>query len=119
MRWGSRANVRVPPKTVAADNDPLQTFGLAAKLGCMIETVYLSPGELMPQATDDEPWLIVEASDDGQFFGSGWGRKPSGEGVFYASLPEDDVSLEAALNAATKWAGGRGVMRIWVQATPG
>lgn len=84
----------------------------------MIETVYLPPDEQMPEVADDQAWLIIEASDDGRFFGSGWGRKPSGEGVFYASLPENDISLEAALKAAIKWAGERGVARIWVQATP-
>ena len=84
----------------------------------MIETVYLPPDEQMPEVADDQAWLIIEASDDGRFFGSGWGRKPSGEGVFYASLPENDISLEAALKAATKWAGERGVTRIWVQTTP-
>jgi hypothetical protein len=66
----------------------------------MIETVYLPPDEQMPEVADDQAWLIIEASDDGRFFGSGWGRKPSGEGVFYASLPENDISLEAALKAA-------------------
>ena len=84
----------------------------------MVEIVYLSSGEQMPEAADDEPWLIVESSDDGRFFGSGWGRKPSGEDVGYGSLSENDVSLEAALNAATKWAVERGITRIWVQRTP-
>jgi hypothetical protein len=84
----------------------------------MVDVVYLSPGEQMPEAADDEPWLTVEASDDGRFFGSGWGRKPSGEGVFYVSLAENDGSLEAALAAATEWANERGVARIWVQRTP-
>jgi hypothetical protein len=84
----------------------------------MVDVIHLKPGEKMPQAADDEPWLIIEASDDGRFFGSGWGHKPSGDGVFYASLAEDDLSLEAALSAATKWARERGVPRIWVQTTP-
>lgn len=84
----------------------------------MVDVVYLPPGEQMPEAPDDEPWLTVEASDDGRFFGSGWGRKSSGESVFYVSLAESDVSLEAALAAATEWAARRGVSRIWVQTTP-
>lgn len=66
---------------------------------------------------DDEPWLTVEAGGDGRFYGTGWGRKSSGECVFYISLPEDDVSLEAALAAARNWADERGVPRIWIQAT--
>jgi hypothetical protein len=84
----------------------------------MVELIYLSPGEQMPEVGDDQPWLTVEASDDGRFFGTGWGRKPSGEGVFYASLAENDASLEAAIAAATEWAVERGVSRIWVQTTP-
>jgi hypothetical protein len=56
--------------------------------------------------------------DDGRFFGTGWGRKPSGEGVFYASLAENDASLETAIAAATEWAVERGVSRIWVQTSP-
>lgn len=47
-----------------------------------------------------------------------YGFKPSGEGVFYASLPENDLTLEAALAAATQWAGERGVPRSWVQTSP-
>ena len=84
----------------------------------MVELVYLSPGEQMPEAPDGEPWLTVEASDDGRFFGSGWGRKSSGESVFYVSLAENDASLESAIAAATEWAVERGVSRIWVQAAP-
>jgi len=72
----------------------------------------------MPELPEDEPYLTVEASDDGRFFGSGWGYKPSREIVFYMSLPESDISLKAALAAATEWAGQRGVSRIWVQTTP-
>jgi len=84
----------------------------------MTEVIYLPPGEQIPEAAGDEPWLMVEASDDGRFFGSGWGRKPSGESVFYASLPENDVTLEAAIAAATVWAVERSVPRIWVHTTP-
>ena len=84
----------------------------------MVELIYLPPGERMPELPDEELWLSVEASEDGRFFGSGYGRKPSGEGVFYVSLPESDTSLEAAIAAATDWAGERGVLRIWVQSKP-
>ena len=85
----------------------------------MTEFIYLGPGEQMPELADNEPWLVVEASDDGRFFGTGYGRKPSGEEVFYASLVEDDVSLERALAAAMSWASERGVGRIWVQTCSG
>ncbi|WP_121114474.1 hypothetical protein [Croceibacterium ferulae] len=84
----------------------------------MVEYHHLHPGEQMPEVADDDPWLIIEASDDGRFFGSGYGFKTSGKGVFYASLPESDVSLEAALAAATEWARERGVPQIWVQTSP-
>jgi hypothetical protein len=83
---------------------PLRTFAPASIIGWMVDLLYLSPGGKMPEVADDEPWLIVEASDDGRFSGTVWGRKPSGEGVFYASSSGDDVSLEAAPNAAIKWA---------------
>ncbi len=84
----------------------------------MVEVVQLAAGERMPQMPDEEPWLTVEASDDGRFFGTGSAYKPTGESVFYASLAEDDVSLEAALAAAREWAVKYGVRRIWVQAIP-
>jgi hypothetical protein len=84
----------------------------------MVELVYLSPGEQMPEAAGDEPWLLVEASGDGRFFGSGYGFNASGEGVFYGSLAENDVSLDAALGAASEWAADQGVPCIWVQTTP-
>ncbi len=80
--------------------------------------IYLSPGEQMPDRGDDEPWLIVEASDDGRFFGTGAGWKPRGEWVGYASLPENDGALADALKAAEQWAAKYSVPTIWVQTTP-
>ena len=67
---------------------------------------------------DHEPWLIVEASDDGRFVGTGRAFKPSGESMFYASLAESDISLECAIGAARQWAIKYRVPRIWVQAIP-
>jgi hypothetical protein len=84
----------------------------------MAELIYLSPGAHMPELGDDEPWLIVEASDNGRFFGSGAAWKPSGEWVGYRSLSEDDGSLADALAAAERWAAQYGVNTIWVQTTP-
>jgi len=72
----------------------------------------------MPDASGDEPWLIVEANDDGGFYGSGFSLKPSGENVYYRSLCEDDLSLESAIAAATKWAEKYNVPKIWVQRGP-
>ena len=84
----------------------------------MVELVYLAPNEDKPESPDEERWLIVEANDEGGFYGSGWSRKPSGESVFYRSLAEDDVSLEAAIAAAIKWAEKYSVPKIWVQREP-
>ena len=78
----------------------------------------MAPGEQMPTLPEEEPWLTVEASDDGRFFGTGYGRKPSGEDVFYVSSVENDGSLEAAIAAAVAWAEKRAVLRVWVQTTP-
>ncbi|MCC2981117.1 hypothetical protein [Sphingomonas sp. IC4-52] len=72
----------------------------------------------MPPFPDGEPWLLVEASDDGRFFGTGCGRTPGGDDVFYISAVENDGHLEEAINAATAWAEKRGVPRIWIKATP-
>jgi hypothetical protein len=44
----------------------------------MVEIVYLQPSEPMPEIPENEPWLIIEASDDGRFFGTGCGFKSSG-----------------------------------------
>jgi len=84
----------------------------------MAEVIYLTPHEQMPDLGDDHRWLIVEASDDGRFFGSGASWKASGEWVGYGSLVEDDVSLEKALAAAQCWAEKYEVPTIWVQLTP-
>lgn len=72
----------------------------------------------MPDVGDDQPWLVIEASGDSRFFGSGASCEASGEWVGYGSLVEDDVSLETALVAAQEWATKYGVPIIWVQATP-
>jgi hypothetical protein len=84
----------------------------------MAEIVYLAAGEAMPDVGDDERWLTIEASSDGLFYGSGGSWKPSGEWVGYGSLTEDDISLEAALAAAQKWAAKYDVPTIWVQLVP-
>ena len=84
----------------------------------MAELIHLAPGEQMPALPDEEPWILVEASNDGRFFGTGAANKPNGDEVIYASLPENDVSLDVALAAAQKWAARHDVRRIWVQATP-
>ncbi|SEJ58151.1 hypothetical protein SAMN05428950_10289 [Sphingomonas sp. OV641] len=84
----------------------------------MVELIYLAPGEQVPILPGQETWIVVEASDDGRFFGTGYGRKARGEDVFYISSAESDGSLEVAIAAATMWAEQRGVPRIWVQTTP-
>lgn len=70
----------------------------------MTAIVYLAPGETMPDSGDGQPWLTIDAVEDGLFFGSGASWKASGEWVGYRSLAEDDVSLEMALAAAKEWA---------------
>ena len=84
----------------------------------MVELIHAAPGEKMPILSEQETWIVVEASGDGQFFGTGYGKKADGEDVFYISLTENDGSLKAAIAAATMWAEQRGVPRIWVQTTP-
>jgi hypothetical protein len=80
----------------------------------MADVVYLSAGEEMPDHGDDEAWLIIEATTDGHFFGTGSSWKASGEWVGYRSLAEDDTSLETALDAAQLWAAKYNVVTIWV-----
>lgn len=84
----------------------------------MAELIYLAPDEKAPEASDEERWLHIDANNDGGFYGSGWSRKPSGESVFYVSLSDDDVSLEAAIAAAVAWADKYSVPKIWVQREP-
>lgn len=84
----------------------------------MTEIIYLSPGDQTQDFGDDQPWLTVEASNNGQFFGTGGSWKSNGEWVSYGSLVENDVSLGAALAAAQEWATKYAVPTIWVQATP-
>lgn len=84
----------------------------------MADVIYLSPDEPMPDFGDDHPWLRIEASDDGRFFGTGSALKETGEWVGYGSLVEDDVSLKAALAAAQKWAAKYRVPTIWIQLSP-
>ena len=83
-------------------------------MACLI---YVQPGEELPQFDDEQPWLTVEASDDGRFFGTGAAWKSNGDAVFYGSLAETDVSLETAVAAALEWATKYDVPTIWVQTT--
>ena len=84
----------------------------------MADIVHLKAGEPLPAIADEQPWLFVEATPDGLFFGTGGAWKPTGEWVGYCSLPEDDVGLDRALVAACAWADRYAVPTIWVQATP-
>jgi hypothetical protein len=84
----------------------------------MVGYIYLQADEQMPEMADEDAWLLIEASDDGRYFGTGYGFKASGEGVFYASRPENDTTLNGALAAAKEWAESRGVPSIWVQLSP-
>jgi hypothetical protein len=84
----------------------------------LAEVVYLLPGVEMPDAGDGKPWLIIEAATSGLFYGSGGSYRPNGEWVGYASLAEDDVSLERALAAAERWATKYQVPTIWIQLQP-
>ena len=80
--------------------------------------VYLSVDEQQPDWGDQEPWLIIEATVDDLFYGTGASWKDDGEWVGYCSLPEDDGSLETALAAAQAWARKYRVPTIWVQTEP-
>ncbi|MGH7028646.1 hypothetical protein [Brevundimonas sp.] len=84
----------------------------------MTEIIYLAPDEQLPDVGDGQPWLIIEASQDGQFFGTGASWKADGDWIGYGSLSENDISLETALAAAQDWATKYGVPTIWVQVTP-
>ncbi|TCP65811.1 hypothetical protein C8J43_10813 [Sphingomonas sp. PP-CE-1G-424] len=96
----------------------LWTFDRRGIVRVMTKIIYLSPGEQMPDRGDDEPWLIVEASDDGRFFGTGAAWNPSGEWVGYGSLPENDGAFADAVAAAERWAAEYNVPAIWVQTAP-
>ena len=85
--------------------------------GRVADVVYLAPGEATPDVGEEGRWLVIEADGD-KFHGSGGSWKRDGEWVGYGSLPRDDVSLDAALSAAQKWAGKYGVPTIWVQLEP-
>lgn len=84
----------------------------------MIELIYLAPGERPPELLSGELWLTIEASNDGRFVGTGLGRETSGENVAYNSLVPSNLTLMAAIGAATDWANNREVPHIWVQTTP-
>ncbi len=87
----------------------------------MPQLIYLKPDEHVPykDGDEDKPWLIVEPFDnDGKFYGTGGSHKPTGEWVGYASLAENDVSLEKALAAAQEWAQKYSVPVIHVRTEP-
>lgn len=84
----------------------------------MAEVIYLSSNEGMPDRGDDQRWLIIEATGDGRFFGTGGSFKANGEWVGYGSLAESDLSLGSALVAAQQWAEQYDVQTIWVQPKP-
>jgi hypothetical protein len=82
----------------------------------VVKIVQLAPGLEPP--TDGDCWICVEADSNGSFYGTGCGRGDDGQTVFYVSLPENDVSLEAAVAAAAEWAERRGVEVVHVQPVP-
>lgn len=80
----------------------------------MAEIVYLDIEAERPDLAEEQPWLFIEESSDGLFFGSGSARKSSGDWVGYASLSENDRTLQLALAAAREWAERYSVPTIWV-----
>ena len=84
----------------------------------MADVIYLLRHEDMPDHGNDQRWLIIEASGDGRFFGTGASIKADGEWVGYGSLAESDLSLDSALAAAQQWAEKYDVPTIWVQPQP-
>ena len=85
----------------------------------MVTVKYLEPGAQMPDIADGETWMMVECFDtSGRFYGTGEGRKPSGDMVLYASASEHDTNLDTALAAATAWAEQHQVEAIFVQTDP-
>lgn len=84
----------------------------------MVEVIHLGPNEPMPDLGDRQRWITIEASRDGQFFGTGSSWKANGEWVGYASLAEHDASFEKAMAAAQAWGEKYDVPTIWVQLTP-
>lgn len=85
----------------------------------MAKVIYLQPSDPTPDPGDEAPWLFVEPLDrDGKFYGTGGSHKSTGEWVGYASLAENDVSLETALAAAHEWAEKYNVPIIYVRTVP-
>jgi hypothetical protein len=83
----------------------------------MVEIVRLNVDADPPLLADDQPWLYVEQSDEGLFYGTGSSWKASGEWVGYRSLAENDVDLDCAIKAACEWADRYNVPTIWVFAS--
>jgi hypothetical protein len=83
----------------------------------MVEVINLAPGELSPDGFKALPVPKKRPSSLASTVSHLFVRHFR-HLVFYASLAEDDVSLETALAAATDWAVKYGVRRIWVQAIP-
>ena len=96
---------------------PLQTFDWSRYENTVASVVYLGPEEKMPDPGDEGRWVIIEGYDE-KFYGTGGSWKRSGEWVGYGSLSENDVSLDAALAAAHRWAAKYDVPTIWVQLAP-
>ena len=97
------------------------TVGIRSYRPAMPQLIYLKPDEHIPykEGDEDKPWLIVEPFDnDGKFYGTGGSHKPTGEWVGYASLAENDVSLEKAIAAAQEWAQKYSVPVIHVRIEP-
>ncbi|MDQ3139282.1 MAG: hypothetical protein M3Q15_00960 [Pseudomonadota bacterium] len=78
----------------------------------MTKVVHLEAGQA-PNWSDCS--MLIERDQSGLFYGTGFGRNPAGEAIIYASLPENDVSLEAALAAGISWAEAHQVHTIYVQ----
>lgn len=99
--------------------DQVRSRPYMAKLSDMATVKYLKVGTQMPEVADGETWMVVECFDkSGRFYGTGEGRKPTGDMVLYASLSEHNTNLDTALAAATAWAESHQVETIYVQTDP-
>ncbi len=77
------------------------------------KVVFMDAAEHMPPGR--YPYIVIErCPEEGAFRATGWGYDENNAWEYYGSYPEDEITVERAIEAATQWGSKHQVTTVYV-----